>query len=243
MKKDFRNSTTNSANTAENNSSNSSGPVAGNNTSNKTDTPNAGSNSAGKNASTSSSPVAPTPPKMSAPEKEDADVAVAEKTDSTSLLEPLFMHQLKDMYYAERRMVEVMSEWMQACNSEELEETVFNHQKETERQTKRLEKIFKMLNKEPEEKKCEALEGLIKEARDMQELTGPDSAVRDAAIILSLQKIEHYEMGTYAGLLELALTMKLHNIAPLLDKSLKEEEDADEALTNVAEQYIQIRSM
>ena len=160
----------------------------------------------------------------------------------SSPLEKFFVAQLKDMYYAERRITETLDEMASSCNSEELEDAISSHRRQTDRHVKRLEKIFGMIGTDAAEKKCEAIEGLIKEAREIRDMTREGTATRDAALIIALQKIEHYEIATYGGLLELALTMDLHNAASLLDKSLREEEQADAELTEIAESFINVRA-
>lgn len=183
--------------------------------------------------------------KKTSPQQKNADDKQAEEKEifvQSSPLEKFFVAQLKDMYYAERRLTEALDEMASACNSEELEDAITSHRKETDRHLKRLEKVFTMIGVQAEEKKCEAIEGLIKEAEEIREMTKEGTATRDAAIIIALQKIEHYEIATYGGLLELALTMDLHQAAPLLDKSLKEEEEADRELTDIAESFINVRA-
>lgn len=167
----------------------------------------------------------------------DVDVFV-----ESSPLEKFFTAQLKDMYYAERRIGEHLEEMASSSNSEELEDAISNHRKETERHVKRLEKVFRAIGVEPEEKNCEAIEGLIKEAIEIRDMTKEGTSTRDAALIIALQKIEHYEIASYGGLLELALTMDLHQAASLLDKTLREEVEADTELTEIAESYINVRA-
>lgn len=165
-----------------------------------------------------------------------------ENFDKASPLEQFFTAQLKDMYYAERRIGEMLDEMISACYSEELEDSVMRHRNQTERHKKRLQKIFSMIGVEAEENKCEAVEGLIKEAKEIRDMTRPETATRDAAMIIALQKIEHYEIATYGGLLELAITMDLHQAARLLDKTLVEEEECDGELTDIAESFINVKA-
>jgi len=167
---------------------------------------------------------------------------VSHKTNKTSLLEKFFIDQLKDIYYAEQHLVKALPEMQKAATSEELEDAFDEHLKQTERHVKRLEKVFQLVNQKPEGKKCEAIEGLIKEARSIISETKEGSMTRDAALIIAAQKIEHYEIATYGGLVQLAITMDLHRAAELLDKTLQEEEDTDATLTEIAETSINVRA-
>jgi len=164
------------------------------------------------------------------------------KTNKTSLLEKFFIEQLKDIYYAEQHLVKALPEMQKAATSEELEDAFDKHLKQTERHVKRLEKVFQLVNQKPEGKKCEAIEGLIKEARSIISETKEGSMTRDAALIIAAQKIEHYEIATYGGLVQLAITMDLHRAAELLDKTLQEEEDTDTTLTEIAETSINVKA-
>jgi ferritin-like metal-binding protein YciE len=165
-----------------------------------------------------------------------------QKTNKPSLLEKFFVDQLKDMYYAEQHLVKALSEMKNAASSEELEDAFDDHLKQTERHVKRLERVFKLLGKKAEGKKCEAIEGLTKEAKDIISETKEGSMTRDAALIIAAQKIEHYEIATYGGLVQLAITMDLHRAAEILDKTLQEEEDTDTTLTQIAETSINVQA-
>jgi ferritin-like metal-binding protein YciE len=159
---------------------------------------------------------------------------------SESLLEKFFTDQLKDIYYAEQQLIKALTEMQEATTTEELEDAFENHKKQTERQVKRLDKVFDMLGQAPQGKKCEAMDGLIKEAKSIINETKKGSMTRDAALIIAAQKVEHYEIATYGGLVQLAVTLGKNRAAELLDKTLKEEEDTDQLLTEIAETYINI---
>jgi len=159
-----------------------------------------------------------------------------------SLLEKFFIDQLKDIYYAEQQLVKALPEMQKACTTEELEDAFKNHTEQTERHVKRLEKVFKVIGKEAEGKKCEAIEGIIKEVKNIISETKEDTMTRDAALVIAAQKVEHYEIATYGGLVQLAITMGLERAADLLDKTLSEEEDTDKALTRIAERHINIEA-
>jgi len=165
-----------------------------------------------------------------------------ETSHKTSLLEKFFTDQLKDMYYAEQQLIKALPEMQKAATSEELEDAFDAHLKQTERHVKRLEKVFRLIGKNPEGKKCEAMQGLIKEAKSIISETKEESMTRDAALIIAAQKIEHYEIASYGGLVQLAITMDLHRAAELLDKTLQEEENTDSILTQIAETSINVQA-
>jgi ferritin-like metal-binding protein YciE len=162
--------------------------------------------------------------------------------DHESLLEKFFTDQLKDIYYAEQQLLKAIPEMQQASTTEELEDAFADHLKQTERHVKRLEKVFQLIGKAPEGKKCEAMDGLIREAKSIISETKEGSMTRDAALIIAAQKVEHYEIATYGGLVQLAITMRLNRAAEILDKTLREEEDTDHLLTNIAEAHINIEA-
>lgn len=164
------------------------------------------------------------------------------KQDQPSLLEKFFLDQLKDIYYAEQQLLKAIPEMKKAASTEELEDAFEQHLKQTERHVKRLEKVFQSLGKNPEGKKCEAMDGLVKEANTIISETKEGSMTRDAALIIAAQKVEHYEIASYGGLVQLAITMGLHRAAEVLEKTLTEEEETDALLTEIAETYINIEA-
>jgi ferritin-like metal-binding protein YciE len=163
-------------------------------------------------------------------------------TAKPSYLQKFFLDQLKDIYYAEKQLLKGIAEMKEASSTEELEDAFENHLNQTERHVTRLEKVFRSVGKKPEGKKCEAIEGLLKEGKNIISETEEGSMTRDAALIIAAQKIEHYEIATYGGLVQLAVTMGLEIAADLLDKTLKEEEETDNLLTDIAETYINVEA-
>ena len=178
----------------------------------------------------------------SAPAENKTNGTKQQKSGQESLLEKFFMDQLKDIYYAEQALLKALPEMQKAATTEELEDAFKSHTEQTQRHVTRLEKIFKLLGKEAEGKKCEAIEGLIKEAKSIISETKEGTMTRDVALIIAAQKVEHYEIATYGGLVQLAITMGLERAADLLDKTLNEEEDTDKALTRIAERHINIEA-
>jgi len=162
--------------------------------------------------------------------------------DTGSYLQKFFVDQLKDIYYAEKELTKGLAEMKKASSTEELEDAFENHSKQTERHIQRLEKVFQLIGKSAEGKKCEAIEGLLREARTIISETKDGTLTRDAALIIAAQKIEHYEIATYGGLVQLAVTMGLKRAADILDKTLREEEQTDSLLTDIAESYINVKA-
>lgn len=165
-----------------------------------------------------------------------------QSANKPSYLQKFFIDQLKDIYYAEHELLKGLELMKQSSTTEELEDAFDNHYKQTERHIKRLEKVFQFIGKKAEGKKCEAMDGLLKEGKSIISETEEGSLTRDAALIVAAQKIEHYEIATYGGLVQLAITMGLQRAAELLDKTLQEEEQTDRLLTDVAESYINIEA-
>lgn len=162
--------------------------------------------------------------------------------ESPSYLQKFFIDQLKDMYYAEQELLKTMPEMKNAATTEELEDAIDEHMKQTQRHVKRLEKVFHMTGQKPEGKRCEAMDGLIKELKTILRETEESTMTRDAALIIAAQKIEHYEIASYGGLVALAITMGLERAADILDKTLAEEEMTDNMLTDIAEAYINVEA-
>ena len=149
-------------------------------------------------------------------------------------LDDLFEEGLKDIYSAEKQLAEALPEMAQAVQNEELRDVIEMHLEETEKQVERLEKIMERMEIEPDEsKECEAMKGLIEEAQEIIK-EFDESPVRDSALIIAAQKVEHYEMASYGSLRELADVLGYYRIAEMLDRTLEEEEEADKVLSSIA---------
>jgi ferritin-like metal-binding protein YciE len=159
-----------------------------------------------------------------------------------SPLERFFLAMLKDIYYAEKKIVQSLPKMEAATTTEELKNAFEDHLHQTQRHVKRLEKVFEVLGQKAEGEKCEAIEGIAREVENIIGETEDGTMTRDAALIIAAQKVEHYEIATYGGLVQLAITMDLHEAADLLDKTLVEEEDTDARLTEIAENEINLRA-
>ncbi|MBT1703599.1 ferritin-like domain-containing protein [Chryseosolibacter indicus] len=162
--------------------------------------------------------------------------AKAKEDKKGSLLEEFFMDSLKDIYWAEKALTKALPKMSKSATSPQLKEALDNHLEETLGQIERLEKVFEMMGKKAQGKKCEAMQGLVEEGEEIMAETKDDSSTRDAALIIAAQKVEHYEIATYGGLVQLAKTMNNSKVANVLASILSEEKKADELLTRIAEQ-------
>ena len=163
------------------------------------------------------------------------------KSDETKLKE-LFVEELKDLYYAEKLLLKTMPKLAKAATSEELRMAYQQHITETEGQVERLNQVFEQLGMSPKAKKCEAMEGLAKEAQHAISDTDKGSATRDAALIISSQKAEHYEIASYGSLMAIAKIMGENVVAQLLSQNLQEEKNTDEKLSQLAETTINVKA-
>jgi ferritin-like metal-binding protein YciE len=158
-----------------------------------------------------------------------------------SKLQKLFEEELKDIYWAEKALVKALPKMIKKASSPELQEALESHLSETEEQVKRVEQVFASIGKDAKTKKCEAMEGLIDEAESIIS-DSEEGVMRDAGIISGAQKIEHYEIASYGTLRTFAQTLGLHEAVTLLEKSLNEEKNADDKLTEVAEATINLEA-
>ena len=158
-----------------------------------------------------------------------------------SQLMKLFEDGLKDIYWAEKALTKALPKMIKNATSEELVEALDNHLTETEGQIKRIEQVFEILEKKAVAKKCDAMEGLIKEGEGNMEECEEGSMI-DAGIIAAGQKIEHYEIASYGTLRTFAETLGLSGAADLLEATLEEEKSADATLTEVAVNAINIQA-
>ena len=157
----------------------------------------------------------------------------ASSNEETKLKE-LFIEELKDIYWAEKHLTKALPKMKKASTSKELASAFEEHLAATQEQVGRLEQVFEMLDMAPRAKKCEAMEGLVKEAQGVIEDTDDGTATRDVALIIAGQKVEHYEIATYGSLVQLARTMGNEEMAQLLQLTLDEEKEADQMLTELA---------
>ena len=154
---------------------------------------------------------------------------------ANSQLEKLFTDSLKDIYWAEKQLTKTLPKMKKAATTDGLKSAIEEHLTQTEKHATRLEQVFELCGKKVQAKKCDAMEGLIKEGDSIVEETEEGSMTRDAGIIMAAQKVEHYEIATYGSLVQLAKTLGMNEAADLLHKTLDEEKQADEKLTEIAE--------
>lgn len=153
-------------------------------------------------------------------------------------LEKFFMDALKDIYWAEKHLTKALPKMARAATTSGLQEAFESHLTQTEEHVSRLEQVFEILGHKAQAKKCEAMEGLVKEADAIIEETEDGTITRDVALIMAAQKVEHYEIATYGGLVTLANTYNLSEAADLLQQTLDEEKETDENLTYIAENSV-----
>jgi ferritin-like metal-binding protein YciE len=150
-------------------------------------------------------------------------------------LNDLLEDGLKDILSAEKQLVEALPEMAQAAYSEELQDAFEKHLEQTKRHVERVQKVMSRLNISTEgEEQCEAMEGLIAEGKEIIENYEP-SPVRDSALIIAAQKVEHYEIASYGSLCELCDVLGYSNLHDILGRTLDEEEDTDQDLTDLAQ--------
>jgi ferritin-like metal-binding protein YciE len=148
-------------------------------------------------------------------------------------LNELFHDTLKDIYFAEKRILAALPKMAKAAQSEELRAAFEKHRGETEEQIERLEQVFAIIEKKPQGKTCAAIVGITDEGAEiMQEYKG--STALDAGLLAAAQAVEHYEISRYGTLRTWAEELGLDDAASLLQETLKEEEATDEALTEIA---------
>ena len=152
-------------------------------------------------------------------------------------MDDLFLHHLKDIYYAEKQILKALPKMVKATKSPELAEAFETHRQETEGQVQRLEQIFEILDKPARGVKCEAIEGLIAEAKEVMD-EAEESGVLDAGLLASAQAVEHYEIARYGTMSAWANQLGLSKAVKLLEQTLEQEKAADRLLTRLAENAV-----
>ena len=153
---------------------------------------------------------------------------------SVESLEKLLVHDLKDLYSAEKQLLQALPRMAKAATEPRLKEAFEKHEKQTQEHVRRIEKIFEQLEGSPSGKKCKGMEGLIEEGKEILQEEMPEP-IRNAALIGAAQKVEHYEMAAYGTAREFAERLGMAEAARLLQKTLEEEEQTDKLLTSIAE--------
>ncbi len=148
-------------------------------------------------------------------------------------LQDLFLDVLKDVYYAERKILKTLPKLARAAQQPELQQAFLKHREETEGQIERLQSIFELLDKRAQGKTCDAIEGMVAEGEEViQEFK--DSPAIDAGLIAAAQAVEHYEIARYGTLKAWAKDLGLTDAVKLIDETLKEEIKTDQMLTELA---------
>jgi ferritin-like metal-binding protein YciE len=153
---------------------------------------------------------------------------------SLKTLDDLFLHGLKDILYAEKKILKALPKMARKAGSDQLRQAFEQHQEQTQHQVERLEQVFEILGKPARGVRCEAIEGIIEEGQDiMNDAEDPD--VRDAGMLAAAQAVEHYEITRYGTLAAWAKELGRDDAAKLLQETLQEEKDTDQKLTKLAE--------
>ncbi len=156
---------------------------------------------------------------------------------ATKTLEDLFHETLKDIYYAERKILKALPKMARGAQDEKLKAAFQQHKEETEGQVERLQQVFEITGKRPRAKTCPAIDGIVEEGEEiMEEFKG--SPALDAGLLAAAQAVEHYEISRYGTLRAWAQQLGYKDAVKLLDETLAEESKTDEALTKLAEKAV-----
>jgi ferritin-like metal-binding protein YciE len=160
---------------------------------------------------------------------------------SPKQLDELFHNTLKDIYFAEKKIVATLPKMSKAATSPELKAAFEKHKVETEGHVQRLEEVFAMIDAKPQAKTCDAIMGIVKEGEGLiEEYKG--SPALDPALLAVAQAVEHYEMSRYGTLKCWAEELGIDEAVSLLDSTLQEEEETDIALTALAKSVVNIQA-
>ncbi len=156
---------------------------------------------------------------------------------ATKTLEDLFHETLKDIYYAERKILKALPKMARGAQDEKLKAAFQQHKEETEGQVERLQQVFEIIGKRPRAKTCPAIDGIVEEGEEIME-EFKDSPALDAGLLAAAQAVEHYEISRYGTLRAWAQQLGYKDAVKLLDETLAEESKTDEALTKLAEKAV-----
>ncbi|HET6276361.1 MAG TPA: ferritin-like domain-containing protein [Candidatus Cybelea sp.] len=152
-------------------------------------------------------------------------------------LTDLFYETLRDMFYAEKKILRTLPKLAKAVNSDELREAFLHHREETEGQVERIERVFELIGKAARAKTCDAIDGIIEEGNGIMEDFKGNPAL-DAGLLAGAQAVEHYEISRYGTLITWAKQMRLSEAASLFQETLEQEVKADELLTKIAKKAV-----
>jgi ferritin-like metal-binding protein YciE len=159
-----------------------------------------------------------------------------------SLLKEFFVEELKDIYWAEQHIVDTLPKMIKAATTTQLKSAFENHLNATLVHVTRLEQVFSMLDEKATGKKCKAIAGITNEGEGIISDTDSNTLTRDVGLIFAGQKVEHYEIATYGCLTQLAKTLGRNDIAQILHQTLVDEKEADQLLTEIAENNINVEA-
>src|SRR6202051_2363520 len=162
-------------------------------------------------------------------------------TRDIKTMNDLFVHQLQDIYYAEKQLVKALPKMAEKATDQQLKQGFLTHLDETKTHVQRVEQVFQMLGAQAKAVDCPAIDGIIKEAI---EIVGEvaDKAVLDAALINAAQAAEHYEIARYGSLVAGAKELGRDECASVLQKTLDEEKATDQKLTKLADSKVNLRA-
>jgi ferritin-like metal-binding protein YciE len=171
--------------------------------------------------------------------KKDGAMGLFSKDINT--MNDLFVHQLRDIYYAEKQLVKALPKMAEKATDEQLKQGFLTHLDETKTHVQRLEQVFQMIGAEAQAVDCPAIDGIIKEANEVAGEVA-DKSVLDAALINAAQAAEHYEIARYGSLIAWAKQLGRNDCASVLQKTLEEEKATDQKLSELAESNINLRA-
>lgn len=157
-------------------------------------------------------------------------------------LQTLFHDTLRDIYYAERKILKSLPKMARAAQSPELKAAFEKHREQTEVQIERLQQVFEIIGKPARGKTCDAIEGILAEGDEITE-EYKDTAALDAGLLAAAQAVEHYEITRYGTLKRWAQVMGLKDAVKLLDETLQEESQTDEDLTAIADSAVNAEAL
>ena len=162
--------------------------------------------------------------------------------EASSKLGEFFIDQLQDIYWAEQKLITALPRLEAAASSTELRQAFSSHLQETKNHVTRVEKVFELIGVPAHAKKCHSISGIVEEGEEIIDETEENTAQRDVGLIFAGQKAEHYEIATYGGLVTLARTLGYADAAEILSVTLAEEKKADNLLTRIAENGINVQA-
>ena len=165
-----------------------------------------------------------------------------QSTAVDSKLKELFVEQLQDIYWAEKKLVKTLPKMAESATTDQLKQAFNTHLEQTRNHVSRLEQVFDSIGETAKSTKCPAMSGIAEEGEDIIDKTEKGTAQRDAGLIIAGQKAEHYEIATYGGLAQLAETLGFTDAKNLLGQTLQEEEQTDKLLSQIAKSGVNYKA-